>query len=82
MRIDINKNNQDYFNIFITQTLLGNFTKEKNTVVYLFRATSITQATHLNNNFTNFIATAIVTVEQQYQQTGESPVSWRHERRG
>ena len=82
MRIDINKYNQDYFSILITQTLLGNIMKEKNMVVYIFRATSITQASHLSKNLTSFIATAIVTVQQQYQQTGESPVDWRHERRG
>lgn len=82
MRIDINKHNQDYFSILITQTLLGNFMKEKNIVVYLFRATSVTQASHLSKNLTTFIATPIVTVQQQYQQTRESPVNWRHKRRG
>ena len=82
MRIDINKYNQDYFSILITQMHLGNLMKEKNMVVYLFRATSITQDSHLSNILSSFIATAIATIQQQYQQTGESPVDWRHERRG
>lgn len=55
MRIDINKYNQDYFSILITQMLLGNFMKEINMVVYLSRATSIPQASHLNDKITNFI---------------------------
>lgn len=66
MRININKYNQDYFSNLITQILCSNFMKEENMGLYLFRVTSITQASHLSNNLTNFIATAIVRVQQQY----------------
>lgn len=60
MRIDINNYNQDNFSILITQMLLGNFMKEKNMVVYLLRATSIPQASHLNDKITHFIAIDVV----------------------
>lgn len=41
--------------------------------VYLFRATSIPQASHLNGNITNFIVIDIVTVQLQWglQWTGD-----------
>lgn len=63
MRIDINKYNQDYFSILITQMLLGNFMKERNMVVYLFRATSIPQASHLNDKITHSRAIDVVIVQ-------------------
>lgn len=56
MRIYINKYNQHSFSILIIQTPLASCMKEKNMVVYLIRAS------HLSNNLTSFIATPIVTV--------------------
>lgn len=56
--------------------LLGNFMKEKNIVVYLFRATSIPQASHLNDKITNFMAIDIVTFQLQWR------VQWTGDMRG